>query len=108
MSTHLLRCFVACILFVSCATTSRNPEQETTISRARTHFSEPVSTNFSDVDTSSISNDVLIDGLVPAPLTDLPRNQDGAFVLSPGFYETEFKTYCLQPGTPGPSTNDAY
>jgi hypothetical protein len=108
MSTHLLRCFVTCLLFASCATTSRNPEQETTHSRARSHFTEPVSTNFSDVDTLLISKEVLGDGLTPAPLTDLPRNQDGAFVLSPGLYEAEFKTYCLQPGTPGPSTNDAY
>ena len=108
MSTHLLRCIVTCILFASCATTSRNPEQETSTSRGRTRFSEPVSTNFHDVDTLAISSDVLADGLVPAPLTDLPRNQDGAFVLSPGLYEADFKTYCLQPGTPGPSTHDAY
>ena len=46
--------------------------------------------------------------IIPLPLTDLPRNQDGAFVLSPGLYEADFKTYCLQPGTPGPSSNDAY
>jgi hypothetical protein len=39
---------------------------------------------------------------------DLPQTQDGGFVLSAGFYETEFKTYCLQPGTPDPSQGDAY
>ena len=108
MSKHLLWCAVACILFTSCATTSRNPEQETIHSRTRSHFTEPVSTSFRDVDTLSITKDVVIDGLTASPLTDLARNQDGAFVLSPGFYEADFKTYCLQPGTPGPSTNDAY
>jgi hypothetical protein len=46
--------------------------------------------------------------LKPLPLTDLPRTQDGGFVLAPGFYETEFKTYCLQPGTPDPTPRDAY
>jgi len=44
----------------------------------------------------------------PQPLTDLSRTQSGGFVLKPGFYETEFKTYCLQPGTPGPGQGDAY
>ena len=44
----------------------------------------------------------------PASLIDLPQTQDGGFVLSPGFYEAEFKTYCLQPGTPDPSQGDAY
>jgi hypothetical protein len=44
----------------------------------------------------------------PASLMELPQTQDGGFVLSPGFYEAEFKTYCLQPGTPDPSQGDAY
>jgi hypothetical protein len=39
---------------------------------------------------------------------DLPQTQNGGFVLAPGFYEAEFKTYCLQPGTPDPSQGDAY
>jgi hypothetical protein len=39
---------------------------------------------------------------------DLPQTQFGGFVLKPGFYETEFKTYCLQPGTPDPKQGDAY
>jgi hypothetical protein len=44
----------------------------------------------------------------PQSLMDLPQTQSGGFVLKPGFYETEFKTYCLQPGTPGPRQGDAY
>ena len=44
----------------------------------------------------------------PQSLMDLPQTQDGGFVLAPGFYEAEFKTYCLQPGTPDPSQGDAY
>lgn len=46
--------------------------------------------------------------LKPSPLNDLPATQNGGFVLKPGFYETEFRTYCLQPGTPDPSPRDAY
>jgi hypothetical protein len=108
MSTHLLRGLFVFILFSSCATTSRNSEQQANQHRASLPFSEPVSTSFFDVDTLAIHKDSLANGLMPLPLTDLPRNQHGAFVLSPGLYEAEFKTYCLQPGTPGPSANDAY
>lgn len=38
----------------------------------------------------------------------LPRTEEGAFVLSPGYYEADFKSYCLQPGTQSPSGHDAY
>ena len=44
----------------------------------------------------------------PLSLMDLPQSENGGFVLAPGFYEAEFKTYCLQPGTPDPSQGDAY
>jgi hypothetical protein len=41
-------------------------------------------------------------------LMELPQTQDGGFVLMPGFFETVFNTYCLQPGTPDPRPGDAY
>lgn len=44
----------------------------------------------------------------PQSLVGLPQTQYGGFVLKPGFYEAEFKTYCLQPGTPDPHNGDAY
>src|SRR5215203_109855 len=44
----------------------------------------------------------------PQSLMDLSETQFGGFVLKPGFYEAEFKTYCLQPGTPDPRQGDAY
>lgn len=46
--------------------------------------------------------------LKPLSLMDLPQTEHGGFVLKPGFYEAEFKTYCLQPGTPDPRQGDAY
>src|SRR4051812_45633971 len=46
--------------------------------------------------------------LKPQSLMDLPQTQYGGFVLKPGFYEADFKTYCLQPGTPDPRQGDAY
>ena len=51
---------------------------------------------------------VIASTLQPQPLTSLPQSESGGFVLKPGFYETEFKTYCLQPGTPDPRQGDAY
>jgi hypothetical protein len=44
----------------------------------------------------------------PLALLDLPQSQDGEIILSEGYYEADFKSYCLQPGTPGPSAHDAY
>ena len=46
--------------------------------------------------------------LAPQSLMNLPQTQFGGFVLKQGFYEAEFKTYCLQPGTPDPHSGDAY
>jgi len=60
------------------------------------------------VDQAIIEQPNITVGSKPTALTDLPRTREGGFVLSPGFYETEFKTYCLQPGTPDPSQGDAY
>src|SRR5688500_1685827 len=93
MSASLLKnlCFV--ILLSSCASSSRIGKQT-------------VSNNAIDTDSSlqaSIASDQK-----PQSLTDLPQSQYGGFVLAPGFYEAEFKTYCLQPGTPDPADGDAY
>lgn len=58
---------------------------------------------------NAIDEQVQIDsGQVPQSLMDLPQTQFGGFVLRPGYYEAEFKTYCLQPGTPDPKQGDAY
>lgn len=107
MSTHLLRCLALALILSSCASTSRTSEGEPDSKRPLLQNQQPVTSSFRDVDTTLITlNETL--PTQPLDLRELPRNQEGAFVLSPGFYESEFKTYCLQPGTPGPSTNDAY
>ena len=92
MSRRLLMIAGAVIFLVSCISTSRsnkNNNESTQPGATRAELSLP-------------------EDLKPVPLTDLPRTQDGGFVLAPGFYETEFKTYCLQPGTPDPRPRDAY
>jgi hypothetical protein len=92
MPTSLLKnlCFV--ILLGGCAT-SRNSTQT-------------VSNN--GIDTGSSVQPAIASDKKPQSLMDLPQAQYGGFVLAPGFYEAEFKTYCLQPGTPDPSQGDAY
>lgn len=50
----------------------------------------------------------LLTGLQPKSLLELPQSQDGEIILSEGFYETTFKSYCLQPGTPEPGQGDAF
>ena len=93
MSKSLLKnlCFV--IFLGACASSSRNGKQT-------------VSDN--TLDTYSSAQPVIAPDEKLQSLMDLPQTQYGGFVLAPGFYEAEFKTYCLQPGTPDPSEGDAY
>lgn len=41
-------------------------------------------------------------------LATIPRDADGGFTLDPGAYEATFESYCLLPGTHGPTTGDGY
>lgn len=93
MSKHLLLKLLMMGVFASCASSSGNKT---------THPVQKNNTAVAPVDPS------IPQGQQPASLMSLPQTQHGGFVLSSGFYETEFKTYCLQPGTPDPSPNDAY
>ena len=69
---------------------------------------ETINSGFHDVDTMNIVQNVIPTDQKAKPLMDLPTTEEGGYVLSPGFYEGEFKSYCLQPGTPDPSSRDAY
>lgn len=42
------------------------------------------------------------------PLDSLERDADGAFTLAPGAYAAAFESYCLLPGTHGPTAGDGY
>lgn len=97
MSTNLLRIFLLVFVFTSCIATSRNHKNLNEEFTTKKYVPDP------ELFIGSISTDS-----IATSLTDLPRTEDGSFVLSAGFYETEFKTYCLQPGTPDPSNRDAY
>lgn len=93
MPKHLLSTLGLVILTSSCISTSRNSNYSTDGQGAP-------DTNIAQVNLPADRK--------PDSLTSLPRTEDGGFVLAPGFYEAEFKTYCLQPGTPDPTPRDAY
>jgi len=93
MQTFLLKNLVFVLLLSSCASSSRNNKQ---------------AVNSNTVDAYSSVQPEIPSDKKPQSLMDLPQTQFGGFVLAPGFYEAEFKTYCLQPGTPDPSQGDAY
>jgi hypothetical protein len=93
MTRYLITAIVMACLITACVTASRNS---------------------SAVDPLMIQQEIPIDpdslltGQQPLSIFDLPRSQYGDVVLAEGFYEGEFKSYCLQPGTPAPSGRDAY
>src|SRR4026208_601193 len=93
MSISLLKNLSFVIFLGACASSSRNGKQ--TISN-------------NEIDTVGFEQPIIAPDKKLQSLMDLPQAQDGGFVLAPGFYEAEFKTYCLQPGTPDPSPRDAY
>ena len=93
MSLNLLRTLSFVILLGACASASRNSKQAVqTFPADELEPAQP-----------TIASDIKIQ-----QLTDLPQTEDGGFVLKPGYYETEYKTYCLEPGTPDPRPGDAY
>lgn len=104
MSKFLLSIVMLFILLGACAPSSNKTS------------SKPIPASASRQDEShttatAVGESLLIDTTIypkPSSLMDLPVSQDGDIILSEGLYETEFKSYCLQPGTPSPSDRDAY
>src|SRR5678816_3271602 len=91
MLTNLLRTLCLILIFSSCISTSKNTNRE---------YKGEANMNVAEVQLPS--------DIHPDSLNNLSATQDGGYVLAPGLYEAEFKTYCLQPGTPDPSPRDAY
>jgi hypothetical protein len=91
MKLPLLAAPIFLIIFMACSSAKKNNQQKA-IEETTDQFDQPAI----DPDEKPLS------------LMDLPQTQDGGFILRPGFYEAEFKTYCLQPGTPDPRQGDAY
>src|SRR5687767_4604306 len=105
MQKHVHKSFLIFLVLSACSTANHKTAQE------RTTNSNTLATTvspFDSTDSTWIHQPGLPAGTRAVSLTELPRTEEGAFVFSPGLYETDFKTYCLQPGTPGPTNQDAY
>ena len=98
MSKSLLTPFLFLVLLSACAPSSRNTD-------GKKNQADPIPVTSNN---PVINPDSLIQGQTAISLFDLPQSQDGDIILSNGFYEADFKSYCLQPGTPAPSGADAY
>ena len=48
------------------------------------------------------------DSIKAKRLNEQPKSTANGYILSPGFYEMTSRSYCLQPGTYGPSKGDGY
>jgi len=103
MSKFLLITVWLFIFLAACAPSSRNT------------ISKPIDPSHPRVDALEVTSTPVGDSLIidtnlyrKVSLTDLPVSQNGNIILSEGLYESEFKSYCLQPGTPSPSDRDAY
>jgi len=92
MAPYLLKTTVIILALCACSSPKSTYQSSSSTILAHEEYEQP----------SIAGNDTAVS------LTTLPQTQFGGFVLKPGLYEGEFKTYCLQPGTPDPHQGDAY
>jgi hypothetical protein len=104
MSKFLLRSFLPVIFLIACSPTSRNVN---TNNNFDDHSANTASTT-ALVETTAIDQKDSLLNEKPLSLMELLQTEDGEILLSEGFYEADFKSYCLQPGTPDPTERDAY
>jgi hypothetical protein len=69
---------------------------------------KPITTNFKDVNTEGNLPVSFGEDKTYVPLHSMPKNEDGEYILTPGFYEITNLSYCLKAGTHGPGRGDAY
>lgn len=109
MAKFLLKNLLPIIFLVACSPASRNASSTSRrLNEHSTSAAQPPFAALLPVDTTDGNQKDSLLNTKPQSLLDLPQTQDGEIVLSDGFYEAEFKSYCLQPGTPSPSDRDAY
>lgn len=70
--------------------------------------SEPITTSIRDTNTASVLPDDYGNNIRPKNLASMPRNPQGGYILSPGFYEMVARSYCLHAGTHAPGKGDGY
>jgi hypothetical protein len=113
MAKFLLKSFLPLVFLIACSPSSRNAATHSNnsspvVSNSSTNTTQPPIEALVPVDTTVAGHKDSSLNTKPLSLMDLPQTEDGEIVLSDGFYEADFKSYCLQPGTPSPSDRDAY
>jgi hypothetical protein len=113
MAKFLLKSFLPLVFLIACSPSSRNAATRSNnstqvVSNNLNSTTQPPIEALLPVDTTGADHKDSMLNTKPLSLMDLPQTEDGEIVLSEGFYEAEFKSYCLQPGTPSPSDRDAY
>jgi hypothetical protein len=73
-----------------------------------TEGKKPITTNFKDVDLNGKLDPSFGENETYRPLHSMKKNEDGEYVLTPGYYEVTNLSYCLKAGTNGPAKGDAY
>jgi len=104
MPKFLLKNLFIFILLVACNPAHKSASTSHELNVDSTNLSQVLPSELMRID-STRKND---SASKPLSLVDLPQTEAGEIVLSEGFYEADFKSYCLQPGTPSPSNGDAY
>ena len=106
MSTVLLRNICLAIFLSACSSTAHRATSRTAENNSTDSTRQgPV---LSIVNQPTIDPGDSLAGKQPMNLLQLPQTEEGEIVLADGFYEADFKSYCLQPGSPSPSYRDAY
>jgi hypothetical protein len=108
MPKYLLRNLLVAIFLTACSTASHNTGENQAAQHYSANGNRSAAPAFLVADSGGVDQSDSLTHGKPLSLMDLPQSEDGEIILSEGFYEGEFKSYCLQPGTPAPSDRDAY
>jgi hypothetical protein len=73
-----------------------------------TEGKKPITTNFKDVNLDGKLDPSVGENETYKPLHSMQKNDDGEYVLTPGYYQITNLSYCLKAGTNGPAKGDAY
>lgn len=106
----LLICFVSCETFNSVLSVNTSLSKSLSIKQTLLKPPAPVTTSFEDdalteiiwMDYFNPPEDMINDASI------LQRDSIGRYLIESGIYKIDAKSYCLKPGTYGPSTGDGY
>lgn len=106
--SSVFKLLIFLFIFSSCDQLKKVSEKKPTFSLDFFKKPEPITTNFEDAAKEKVLPDDFGDYLNPTPFDAMPRNENGGYNLSPGFYEMTCKSYCLHPGYGRPGKGDGY